>query len=70
MRNEELACLLFVVPVLHLISLTFQQDNARPLVARIYHDFLTNNNIHPLDLDRPPYIHDPFPIEYFWEKAG
>ena len=45
-------------------NLTFQQDNARPYVARIAREFLNNNNIHPLDW--PPYSPDLSQIEHLW----
>ena len=42
-----------VVPFVQRHNLTFQQDNARPHVARVCRDFLTQNNVIPLDW--PPY---------------
>ena len=47
-------------------QMTFQHDNARPLVARVCQDFLANNNIVPLDW--PPYSPDLSPIEHLWDE--
>ena len=47
-------------------NLILQQDNARPHVARVCQDFLTNNNIAPLAW--PPYSPDLTPIEHMWDK--
>jgi transposase len=46
--------------------LIFQQDNARPHVARVCQDFLANHNINPLDW--PPYSPDLSPIEHLWDE--
>lgn len=54
-----------VVPFLQQNNLSFQQDNARPHVARICRDFLANNNVQPLDW--PPYSPDLSPIEHLWD---
>jgi hypothetical protein len=49
------------VPFVQQQHLIFQQDNARPHVARVYQDFLANHNINPLAW--PPYSPDLSPIE-------
>ena len=54
------------VPLVQQRNLILQQDNARPHVARVCHDFLANNNIAPLAW--PPYSPDLTPIEYKWDK--
>ena len=47
------------VPFVQQHHLIFQQDNARPHVARVCQDFLANHNINPLDLS---------PIEHLWDE--
>lgn len=54
------------VPFVQQHNLTFQQDNARPHVARICQHFLAANNIIPLDW--PPYSPDLSPIEHLWDE--
>ena len=54
------------VPLVQQHQITFQHDNARPHVARVYQDFLANNNIVPLDW--PPYSPDLSPIEHLWDE--
>jgi hypothetical protein len=54
------------VPFVQQHHLIFQQDNARPHVARVCQDFLANHNINPLDW--PPYSPDLFPIEHLWDE--
>ena len=55
-----------VVPFVQRHNLTFQQDNARPHVARVCRDFLNQNNVIPLDW--PPYSPDLSPIEHLWDE--
>ena len=55
-----------VVPFVQQHHIIFQQDNARPHVARVCQDFLANHSINPLDW--PPYSPDLFPIEHLWDK--
>ena len=55
-----------VVPLVQRYNLTFQQDNARPHVARICQNFLTAQNIQPLDW--PAYSPDLSPIEHLWDE--
>ena len=54
------------VPLVQQRNLILQQDNARPHVARVYQDFLANNNIAPLAW--PPYNPDLTPIEHMWDE--
>ena len=54
------------VPFVQQHHLIFQQDNARPHVARVCQDFLANHSINPLDL--PPYSPDLSPIEHLWDE--
>ena len=54
------------VPFVQQHHLIFHQDNARPHVARICQDFLTNHNINPLDW--PLYSPDLSPIEHLWNE--
>ena len=54
------------IPLVQQHQKTFQHVYARPHVARICQDFLTNNNIVPLDW--PPYSPDLFPIEHLWDE--
>ena len=63
-RDEILR--LVAVPLVQQHQMTFQHDNARPHVARVYQDFLANNNIVPLDW--PPYSPDLSPIEHLWDE--
>jgi transposase len=44
----------------------FQQDNARPHVARANRDFLANNNIDVLPW--PAFSPDLSPIEHLWDQ--
>lgn len=55
-----------VVPFVRQHHLTFQQDNARPHVARVCRDFLATQNIVPIDW--PPYSPDLSPIEHLWDE--
>ena len=54
------------VPFVQQLHLIFQQDNARPHVARVCQDFLANNNINPLDW--PRCSPDLSPIEHLWDE--
>ena len=54
------------VPFVQQHHLIFQQDNARPHVARVYQDFLASHNINPLDW--PPYSPDLSPIDHLWDQ--
>jgi hypothetical protein len=54
------------VPFLQQHHLIFQQDNARPNVARLCQDFLSSHNINPLDW--PPYSPDLSPIDHMWDE--
>jgi transposase len=54
------------VPFVQQHHLIFQQDNARPHIARVCQDFLANHNINPLDW--PPYSPDLSPIEHLWDE--
>ena len=54
-----------VVPYIHEHHLTFQQDNARPHVARICTQFLEAENV-PV-LAWPAYSPDMSPIEHVWD---
>lgn len=54
-----------VVPFVRRHNLTFQQDNARPHVARLCRDFLARNEVVPLEW--PPYSPDMSPIEHLWD---
>ena len=54
------------IPFVQQHHLIFQQDNARPHVARVCQDFLANHNINPLDW--PPYSPDLSPIEHLWDE--
>ena len=54
------------VPFVQQYHLIFQQDNARPHVARVCQDFLASHNINPLDW--PPYSPDLSPIEHLWDE--
>ena len=54
------------VPFVQQHHLIFQQDNARPHVARVCQDFLANHNINPLDW--PLYSPDLSPIEHLWDE--
>ena len=54
------------VPFVQQHHLIFQQDYARPHVARVCQDFLANHNINPLDW--PPYIPDLSLIEHMWDE--
>ena len=55
-----------VIPFLQQHNLIFQQDNARPHVARVCQNFLANHNVQPLDW--PPYSPDLSPIEHLWDQ--
>jgi transposase len=55
------------VPFVRRHNLVLQQDNARPHVARVCRDFLTTNNIVPLEW--PPYSPDLSPIEHLWDEV-
>ena len=54
------------VPLVQQRNLILQQDNARPHVARVCQDFLTNNNTAPLAWS--PYSPDLTPIEHMWDE--
>ena len=54
------------VPFVQQHYLIFQQDNARPHVARVCKDFLDNHSINPLDW--PPYSPYLSPIEHLRDK--
>jgi hypothetical protein len=54
------------VPFVQQHHLIFQQDNARPHVARLCQDFLSSHNINPLDW--PPYSPDLSPIDHMWDE--
>ena len=54
------------VPFVQQHHLIFQQDNARPHVARVCQDFLANHSINPLDW--PPYSPDLSSIEHLWDE--
>ena len=54
------------VPLVQQRNLILQQDNARPHVDRVCHDFLANNNIAPLAW--PPCSPDLTPIEHMWDE--
>ena len=55
-----------VIPAIRQRALTFQQDNARPHVAHICLDLLTENDIDVMDW--PPYSLDLSPIEHLWDE--
>ena len=55
-----------VIPAIRQRALTFQQDNARPHVAHICTDLLTENDIDVMDW--PPYSPDLSPIEHLWDE--
>ena len=63
-RDEILR--LIAVPLVQQHNLIFQQDNARPHVARVCRQFLANHNIQPLDW--PAYSSDLSPIEHLWDE--
>ena len=56
------------VPFVQQQHLIFQQDYARPHVARVCQDFPANHNIDPLDW--PPYSSDLSPIEPLWDEMN
>jgi hypothetical protein len=64
-RNEILRPV--AVPLVQQHHLIFQQDNARPHVARVCQDFLANHSINPLDW--PPYSPDLSPMEHLWNEV-
>jgi hypothetical protein len=47
-------------------NVTFQQDNARPHVARVVHDYLTQQNVDLLPW--PAVSPDLSPIEHVWDE--
>jgi hypothetical protein len=55
-----------VIPFVQRHDLTFQQDNARPHVARICNDYLHANNVDILPW--PAFSPDLSPIEHLWDK--
>ncbi|KAK7910439.1 hypothetical protein WMY93_015123 [Mugilogobius chulae] len=58
----------FAIDSAHLHHVTFQQDNARPHIARICRDFLEEEDI--LVLNWPPYSPDMSPSENLWDVLG
>ena len=54
-----------VLPFVRRYNVTFQQDNARPHVARICMDFLATNHVNVLPW--PAYSPDLSPIEHIWD---
>lgn len=54
-----------VLPFVERHNVVFQQDNARPHVARISMDFLATNNVNVLPW--PAYSPDLSPIEHLWD---
>ena len=54
------------VPLVQQRNLILQQDNARPHIARVCQDFLSNNNMAPLAW--PPYSPDLTPIEHMSDE--
>ena len=54
------------VPLVQQHQMTFQNDNARPHVARFCQDFMAKHNIVPLHW--PPYSPDLSPIEHLWDE--
>ena len=54
-----------VLPFVGRYNVTFQQDNARPHVARICMDFLATNHVNVLPW--PAYSPDLSPIEHIWD---
>ena len=63
--RDEILCPI-AVPLVQQHNLIFQQDNARPQVARVCRQFLANHNIQPLDW--PAYSPDLSPIEHLWDE--
>jgi hypothetical protein len=60
----------FVIPFIQAQAnnVTFQQDNARPHVARVVRDYLTQQNV-----DLLPWLAvspDLSPIEHVWDEMG
>lgn len=49
-------------------NLNFQQDNARPHVARVVNDFLNQNNVDRLPW--PALSPDLSPIEHLWDELS
>ena len=56
----------FVIPFIQLQAVTFQQDNARPHVARVVRDSLTQQNVDLLPW--PAVSPDLSPIEHVWNE--
>ena len=65
-RNEILRPV--AVPCVQAQNLIFQQDNARPHVARVCQQFFANNNINPLNW--PAFSPDLSPIKHLWDKLN
>ena len=54
-----------ILPFVRRYNVTFQQDNARPHVARVCMDFLATNHVNVLPW--PAYSPDLLPIEHIWD---
>lgn len=63
-RDEIL--LQHVIPITRQRGFTYQQDNARPHIARICMDTLAQNGVNVLEW--PPYSPDFSPIEHLWDE--
>ena len=59
----------YVIPFIQAqANVTFQQDNARPHVARVVRDYLTQLNVDVLPW--PAVSPDLSPIEHVWDEMG
>jgi len=65
-RYRDEILLPVAIPLVQQNNLIFQQDNARPHVARVCQGVLATHNIDPLDW--PPYSPDLSPIEHLWDE--